>query len=445
MNIKKLLMGLATWLMLSGGFAVVAYADSVGPINFESPYTTGNINGQSGWMKTGPYSVEVANVSAFSNASGFGFGNQALRLDNSVTSGSFGDQTFSPGLTNPSSETSNSHFEASFDIGSTQATQQPGLFLSVSPDDGNGSRMSYVGFDDQADGIHVIFYNATDPGPLGTVANFNSTDLATIDRTSKHTIKFVIDLVPGPANDVVKVYVDGVLKITDTTWEDYYRYDPEQTGNGNVVPSISKLLFKEGGSAVVGTAGNGYLIDNVSLMSGTPAPVLVGPPTTIKECLKGGWKTFNNPTFNSQFQCAWYVLTHKVHKSKVDVDIKMSDPRQKMEAELKEGTGSNLGNVEYQNLDYPGGLKYKAKALCVYVNKSTKESRFMFQIPAGHPGLSGLYVVSYVKDGGVPGKTHDLYGHNATSDLATAQSWCSDGTGFAPNMYSVTNGNVLVH
>ena len=36
------------------------------------------------------------------------------------------------------------------------------------------------------------------------------------------------------------------LAATGTTWEDYYRYDPEQLGNGNQVPSVSKLLFREG-------------------------------------------------------------------------------------------------------------------------------------------------------------------------------------------------------
>lgn len=237
-------------------FLTPVSADTISTINFESPYIIGNINGQQGWMKTGPYDVAVADVSTFPNASAFGFETQALRLSNAVTSGSFGDQTFSPGLLNLAGEsTGYNHFEASFSIGSTQDTQQPGLFMSVSPDNGSGARMSYAGFEDQSDGIHVIFYDATDPGPLGTIASFNPTDVATIDRTSAHTIKFMIDFVPGPANDVAKLYVDGVLKHTGTTWEDYYRYDPEQTGGGNIVPTTSKLLFREGGTA------DGYLVN----------------------------------------------------------------------------------------------------------------------------------------------------------------------------------------
>lgn len=308
MNIKKILASAIVSVTMLGTIIVPAFADAIGAINFESPtYTLGNINGQNGWSKTGPFDVAVESVSSFGNATSFGFDAQALRVSNSVTSGSFGDQTFSPGLTSPANETDPTHFEASFSIGSTQAVQQPGLFLSVSPDDGNGARMSYAGFDDQADGIHVIFYDVTNAGPLGTVANFNATDVATIDRTSAHTIKFVIDLVPGGANDVVKLYVDGNLETTGTTWEDYYRYDPEQAGNGNLVPSISKLLFRVGGPAATATAGKGYLVDNVSLLSG---PVLVGSPTTKDQCKKDGWKVFNNPVFKNQGDCVSFVQSN---------------------------------------------------------------------------------------------------------------------------------------
>lgn len=280
-NIKKIAIGAAASALMVGAVAATAFANTLPVINFEpTTYTLGNINGQQGWTKTGPYDAEVASISNFSNASGFGFETQALRLDNAVTSGSFGDQTFSPGVDPAGEALANKHFEASFDIGSTKATQQPGLFLSVSPDDGNGSRMSYVGFDDQANGIHVIFYDATDPGPLGTVANFNPTDVATINRTSAHSIKFSIDFVPGPGNDVVKLYVDGNIVHTGTTWEDYYRFDPEQAGNGNTVPVTSKLLFREGGAAAAGTAGKGYLVDHVMLSSAPTGVVAHGEITS---------------------------------------------------------------------------------------------------------------------------------------------------------------------
>lgn len=308
MRLNKLIAGSVAGALMLGALVVPALADAIPSINFESPtYTLGNINGQDGWMKTGAYDVVVDEVANFPNAATFGFGDQALRLSNAVTTGGFGDQTFSPGLAETAGETGDqTHFEASFDIGSTMDVQQPGLFLSVSPDDGNGSRMSYAGFEDQADGIHVIFYDASNPGPYGAATSFNGTDVATLDRTSAHNIKFEIDFLPGPANDVVKLYVDGSLVHTGTTWEDYYRYDVEQTGNGNTVFPISKLLFREGGAAVPSTLGNGYLVDNVTLSSG---PVLVSP-TTKDECKKDGWMNFNNPTFKNQGDCVSFVQSN---------------------------------------------------------------------------------------------------------------------------------------
>ncbi len=171
------------------------------------------------------------------------------------------------GAPEPGRESGAAHFDASFQIGTTSAAEQSGLHMSVSPDDGNGSRMSYLRFEDQSDGVHVFFDDVTNPGPFGAATNFTDTDIATLNRTSAHTIRFSIDFFAGPANDVVKIYVDGVLKATGTTWEDYYRYDPEQLGNGNVVPPVSKLLFREGGTANPSNAGNGFLVDDLTLAS----------------------------------------------------------------------------------------------------------------------------------------------------------------------------------
>jgi hypothetical protein len=213
----------------------------------------------------------VASVASFPAASGYHFGTQALRLSNSVTSGSFGDQTFSPGLSSPAGEGSAAaHFSARFMIGTALATYQPGLVTSVSPDNGSGGRMSYLRFEDQSDGVHVFFDDATDNGPIGTVANFNETDIATLSRATAHSIRFEINFKNGPGNDVVKIFIDGKKTITGTTWENYYRYDPEASGSGNQVPTTSKLLFREGGSAADATPanlGNGFLVDGVTLKS----------------------------------------------------------------------------------------------------------------------------------------------------------------------------------
>jgi hypothetical protein len=255
-------------LGLAGAFASAAGADLVGPITFEPPaYHTGNINGQQGWQKLGPYDVAVDSVSSFPAASHYFFGSQALRLSNAVTSGSFGDQTFSPGLNDPAGEGAGADFAGGFLIGTAKSTQQAGLSMSVSPDDGNGSRMSYLRFEDQADGVHVFFDDVKDHGPLGTVADFRESDIATLDRSRSHLIAFLINFRSGPHNDQVTIVIDGRIRKIGTTWEDYYRYDPEQAGNGNQVPDVSKFLFREAGLAAPLNLNNGYLVDDVTLAS----------------------------------------------------------------------------------------------------------------------------------------------------------------------------------
>ena len=53
-------------------------------------------------------------------------------------------------------------FIAEFSFMSKTPAYQPGLFLSVSPDSGEGSRMSWVGLEDTADGIRVSVNDTPD-------------------------------------------------------------------------------------------------------------------------------------------------------------------------------------------------------------------------------------------------------------------------------------------
>lgn len=280
-------------------------------INFEpSAYTLGNINGQDGWSKTGPFDSEVA-----SNTYGISqFGTQSLRISNGVTAGSFGDQTFSKSLADEAGETDalnggysggtrQPHFEAQFDFASTSANQQPGLSLSVSPDRGDGARMSYLRFVDQADGIHVFF---DDVQGTNNPASFVEEEIAILSRTP-HTIKFSIDFLDGPSNDVVKIYIDGSLVKTGTSWENYYRFDSES--NPTLVSNsrtVDSLLFRTAGTAVPANQGNGYLFDNMSLLSG---PISQNLPVNKDQCKKDGWKTFGT-TFKNQGDCVSFVATN---------------------------------------------------------------------------------------------------------------------------------------
>jgi hypothetical protein len=277
-NPLRLLVAMVALLALAvmAGVASPARADTAGPITFESPYVLGDIGGQQGWSKTGGYDAAVASVSSFPDASGYGFGAQALRISDAVTSGSFGDQTFAPQLAQSAGEsTPQRFFSASFQIGTAQSGVQAGLHMSVSPDNGSGGRMSYLRFEDQADGVHVFFDDVTDSGPYYTQATFNETDIATLSRTSSHTIGFAIHYIPGPGNDVVTISIDNAVVATGTTWEDYYRYDNENQGSGTAPPTTSTLEFRESGTANA-DQGNGFLVDNLSYSSSAPVCTSTG-------------------------------------------------------------------------------------------------------------------------------------------------------------------------
>lgn len=232
----------------------------------------GSVNGQYGWASVGSYDQAVVkNIYGFEN-----FGCQSLRLSNAVTSGAFGDQTFSYSTVNEAGEADSTnngqsggvrqnHYEAQFDIASTQSGVQPGLVISVSPDRGDGSRMSYLRFEDSEAGINVYF---DDVQGTDSSANFVETLVASdLSRATSHSVKFVIDYVDGPSNDVVQIYIDGDLVHTGTTWENYYRYDSES--NAEQTPRTSdSLIFRAGGSPAA-TSGKGFLFDNVVIATST--------------------------------------------------------------------------------------------------------------------------------------------------------------------------------
>ena len=228
------------------GFSAVAAADTVGSIDFESYDTTGNINGQQGWSKTGPYDVEVVNTDRF------GFG-QALRISNAVTSGGFGDQTFSPGLTEPAGETARKHFESSFKIATTSDAGQPGLAISVSPDNGQGARMSYLRFVDR---------DRRRPCVLRPTARRirSRRSIATLSRTSAHTIRFMINFKKGPPT----------TSRSSSTARRRSEARPGRTTTataGEPVSPSARCCSARAALQLPPPVGNGFLIDNLTLTS----------------------------------------------------------------------------------------------------------------------------------------------------------------------------------
>jgi hypothetical protein len=89
-----------------------------------------------------------------------------------------------------------------------------------------------------------------------------------------------VDMVDGSSNDVIHVNVydasnNLVWNAVDTTWEQYYRLDSEQAGNGNVVPGLDAIQFQMRGSTADNlndpSLQNGVIVDNVSIAT-VPLP-----------------------------------------------------------------------------------------------------------------------------------------------------------------------------
>jgi len=271
----------ATVLVAMFALVMMVSADSIA-VDFES-YTLGTVDGQDGWQSDGAAGsgCAVYDHAVVNNTYGYAsFGAKSLRMSNAVTSGCFGDQTFSKPTTNEAGETSavsdgmsggtrQPYFEAEWDFASTvPGAEQPGLSVVASPDRGDGARMSWVQMADKPAGLEVNFYDydrTIDPTCTTDAFVFHNL-VSGLARTVPHTIKITMEFVDGIDNDIVKVYVDGVLKITSGSWEDYFR-DCEP----NPTRPVDSILFRTGGTAAPATAGNGFVIDNLSV---TTSPVM---------------------------------------------------------------------------------------------------------------------------------------------------------------------------
>jgi hypothetical protein len=174
-------------------------------------------------------------------------------------------------------------------------------------------------------GIDVEFADYANDG-----VNGRQIIIDTLNRTVEHHVKMVIDLYDGPHNDVVQVFIDDPLMVNPlvpatgsidrfyapvdhpdvavnkakagqtiplkfkltaepaTTWEDYYRFNPESNGDGQggtlprdewTTRQIDSLIFQArgaDGSTNLGVNGLGFLIDNVVTTSSLPTTLPTG-------------------------------------------------------------------------------------------------------------------------------------------------------------------------
>ncbi len=249
------------------------YATQVLFTDFEGFMTNASIDRQNGWSATNPaWDQKIVSFS----------GNTVWRVSNAVTSGSFGDMPFAPRLggtpldttTNPtngspgafagesSTGTSLKHFQAGFSFRSATGTSQPGARITVSADDGEGGRQSFIALEDTGTAIQVTTFDVDSNGNfIGPIIIASG-----LSYSSWHTTRVEIEFEDGPNNDVVMYFVDGRLVHTGPSWEQFYRNF--QSALHPLGVPVQTLLFRLSGNACALCMGGGYFIDNVALSVG---------------------------------------------------------------------------------------------------------------------------------------------------------------------------------
>ena len=266
----------------------------------------GTVNGQHGWHSAVPgdipslpngYDQQVVLDSFFPGVPS-AFGTKSLRVSNALNPDpnagplpEFHYQTYSaPNTLDAGQDLTDTVFTGSFSFISTSpGAQQAGLHISVSPDNGEGGRMSYIALDDEpGPNIQLTLYD-TDPD-----GNFVKHDLGTVSRDQPHRITFWMKLNRGANNDLVRILIDGHdFGQCFTTWESTY----------NPVPVTNSLLFLSGGAGDdTSLVNGGYLFSDVTTTTSD-----VGGPPGCDETID---KTPDSPTVTAGGVAGYQITMH---------------------------------------------------------------------------------------------------------------------------------------
>lgn len=266
------------------GYGGTAPAGQLSFTNFQSFNTGVSVGSQGGWRVDPSVGFDERVVVEP------GTNNKVWRVSNAVTSSQFGNQPFAPcpgGVPvdmdndaaingNPiggNSEAVNKQpqffagerstgadfrrFYAEFNFKSATGAAQPGLRITVSADDCEGARQSFIALQDNGRGIDIVTFDVNRAGNFAGPITIGH-DLS---YTDWHTFAVEVIFNEGPANDIVRYYLDGELVLTDGSWEQFYR-NFQASLHPDGVP-VQTLLFRLSGPAVPSVSGGGFFIDNV--------------------------------------------------------------------------------------------------------------------------------------------------------------------------------------
>lgn len=228
--------------------------------NFES-FTNGPIvDGTNGWKNVGTHDDEIVDLS----------GNHKLRMSSDPSDGAFGgpySRALSGTAGEPSTTADFSNHVISFtfqavnpvadnsrlevDFGLADGTDRNN-FMVIESINGQGIRIAVN--EPQSDGIN--WANNDFSAFTG-----NRELISGVDSSVEHTISLELEYVDGPNNDILKIFLDGVLIGTTTTFENYRDFhDPSTSGNTHDVNAEmfqTGRLFFRGSASGAPNDGNG--------------------------------------------------------------------------------------------------------------------------------------------------------------------------------------------
>lgn len=293
-------MSFKSGLVVMLGVALVGL-DAVARAGTFDTYNVGSIDQQQGWTTRDAFLTSTTVGNWDQGIVNLG-DRKVWRLSNAVTSGTFTSQPFSykaaevagesganlwndrgtngaspisPALPGGTATTDTFYSKVSFRSATGAAQTGLNVVLSASAKQ-SAVRMSWLQIADTGSGFDLRVYDLIANGGFPAAP---TTIASGLSYTALHTLETQIVFRDGVTmmgtdvygNDELKVYLDGALVHTGSTWEGYYYNYERITAGQPRLQAVDSMLFRVAGSAATGTAGNGFYFEDV-VVSNTTIP-----------------------------------------------------------------------------------------------------------------------------------------------------------------------------
>ena len=277
------------------------------PSGAQAGTLAGTVDGQNGWTTRDAFTSATTvgrwdqQVKDVNDANG---SRRVFRMSNAITSSTYSSQVFSATSGQVAGETNaalwnnrgtngsaplspaqagayaaSDTFYSKVAFRSATGAAQSGLALTLSASAKQSTvRMSWLQLQDTGSGFNLNVYdllgNGTFPSAPTTIASG-------LSYSDLHTIEMGITFVDGVStvggqiygNDVLKIWLNGSLIHTGSTWESYYYNYERITAGTPRLQAVDSMLFRVSGTAATGTSGNGFYFEDFAIGNTiVPAP-----------------------------------------------------------------------------------------------------------------------------------------------------------------------------